>query len=53
MRWRWQGWFAQRGIKPGTRLNGIDMAPQPRPMTRENGFSGFAGGGARRSCVRG
>ncbi len=25
-----QGWFAQRGIKPGTRLNGIDKAPRPQ-----------------------
>jgi len=25
-----QGWFAQRGIKPGTRLGGIDRAPQPQ-----------------------
>ena len=23
------GWFAQRGIKPGTRLQGIDKAPRP------------------------
>ena len=25
-----QGWFAQRGIKPGTRLGGIDRAPRPQ-----------------------
>jgi uncharacterized membrane protein (UPF0127 family) len=25
-----QGWFAQRGIKPGTRLVGIDKAPRPQ-----------------------
>ena len=25
-----QGWFAQRGIKPGTRLGGIDKAPRPQ-----------------------
>ncbi len=24
------GWFAQRGIKPGTRINGIDKAPRPQ-----------------------
>ncbi|WP_265947870.1 DUF192 domain-containing protein [Dechloromonas sp. A34] len=24
------GWFAQRGIKPGTRLKGIDKAPRPQ-----------------------
>ena len=24
------GWFAQRGIKPGTKLNGIDKAPRPQ-----------------------
>ena len=24
------GWFAQRGIKPGTRLGGIDKAPRPQ-----------------------
>ena len=24
------GWFAQRGIKPGTRLQGIDKAPRPQ-----------------------
>jgi len=24
------GWFSQRGIKPGTRLKGIDKAPSPR-----------------------
>ena len=23
------GWFAQRGIKPGSKLNGIDKAPRP------------------------
>lgn len=23
------GWFAQRGIKPGTKLSGIDKAPRP------------------------
>jgi uncharacterized membrane protein (UPF0127 family) len=23
------GWFAQRGIKPGTKLGGIDKAPRP------------------------
>lgn len=23
------GWFAQRGLKPGTRLNGIEKAPRP------------------------
>jgi hypothetical protein len=25
-----EGWFAQRGIKPGTRLQGIDKAPRPQ-----------------------
>jgi len=25
-----QGWFAQRGIMPGARLNGIDKAPWPQ-----------------------
>ena len=25
-----QGWFAQRGIKPGVRLGGIDKAPRPQ-----------------------
>jgi hypothetical protein len=25
-----QGWFAQRGIKPGTRLGGIDRVPRPQ-----------------------
>ena len=25
-----KGWFAQKGIKPGTKLGGIDKAPQPR-----------------------
>jgi uncharacterized membrane protein (UPF0127 family) len=25
-----QGWFAQRGIQPGARLNGIDKAPGPQ-----------------------
>ena len=25
-----QGWFAKRGIKPGTRLGGIDRAPRPQ-----------------------
>lgn len=24
------GWFAQRGIKPGTKLKGIDKAPRPQ-----------------------
>ena len=24
------GWFAQRGIKPGTRLGGMDKAPVPQ-----------------------
>lgn len=24
------GWFAQRGIKPGMKLNGIDRAPRPQ-----------------------
>ena len=24
------GWFAQRGIKPGTRLGGIEKAPRPQ-----------------------
>ena len=24
------GWFAQRGLKPGTRLNGIQKAPRPQ-----------------------
>lgn len=24
------GWFAQRGLKPGTRLNGIEKAPRPQ-----------------------
>jgi len=24
------GWFAQRGIKPGLKLNGIDRAPRPQ-----------------------
>ncbi len=24
------GWFAQRGIKPGTRLGGIERAPRPQ-----------------------
>lgn len=25
-----QGWFAQKGIKPGVRLGGLDKAPPPR-----------------------
>ena len=25
-----EGWFAQRGIKPGFRLQGIDKAPRPQ-----------------------
>ena len=25
-----QGWFAQKGIKPGARIGGLDKAPQPR-----------------------
>jgi len=25
------GWFAQRGIKPGMKLNGIAKAPRPQP----------------------
>ena len=25
-----QGWFAQKGIKPGARLGGLDKAPAPR-----------------------
>lgn len=25
-----KGWFAQKGIKPGTKLGGIDKAPAPR-----------------------
>ena len=25
-----KGWFAQKGIKPGTKLNGIEKAPAPR-----------------------
>jgi uncharacterized membrane protein (UPF0127 family) len=25
-----QGWFAQKGIKPGARLGGLDRAPPPR-----------------------
>jgi uncharacterized membrane protein (UPF0127 family) len=25
-----QGWFAAKGIKPGTRLNGIEKAPPPQ-----------------------
>jgi uncharacterized membrane protein (UPF0127 family) len=25
-----KGWFAQKGIKPGSKLNGIDKAPRPR-----------------------
>lgn len=25
-----QGWFAQKGIKPGTRISGLDKAPPPR-----------------------
>ena len=25
-----QGWFAQKGIKPGARIGGIDKAPPPR-----------------------
>lgn len=25
-----RGWFAQRGIAPGSRLRGLDRAPQPR-----------------------
>ena len=25
-----RGWFAQRGIKPGARLGGLDKAPPPR-----------------------
>lgn len=25
-----KGWFAQKGIKPGARLSGIDKAPAPR-----------------------
>ncbi len=24
------GWFAQRGIKPGSKINGIDKAPRPQ-----------------------
>jgi uncharacterized membrane protein (UPF0127 family) len=24
------GWFAQRGIKPGAKLKGIDKAPRPQ-----------------------
>ena len=24
------GWFAQRGLKPGLKLNGIDKAPRPQ-----------------------
>ncbi len=24
------GWFAQRGIKPGTKISGIDKAPRPQ-----------------------
>jgi hypothetical protein len=24
------GWFAQRGIKPGVKLGGLDKAPRPR-----------------------
>jgi hypothetical protein len=24
------GWFAQRGIKPGVRLGGLDKAPRPQ-----------------------
>jgi hypothetical protein len=25
-----QGWFAQKGIKPGTKIGGLDKAPAPR-----------------------
>lgn len=25
-----RGWFAQRGIKPGARIGGLEMAPAPR-----------------------
>jgi uncharacterized membrane protein (UPF0127 family) len=25
-----KGWFAQKGIKPGSKLNGIDKAPRPQ-----------------------
>jgi len=25
-----RGWFAQRGIKPGARISGLDGAPEPR-----------------------
>jgi uncharacterized membrane protein (UPF0127 family) len=25
-----RGWFAQRGITPGTRLGGIERAPRPQ-----------------------
>ena len=25
-----QGWFAAKGIKPGTRISGIEKAPAPR-----------------------
>jgi uncharacterized membrane protein (UPF0127 family) len=25
-----QGWFAQKGVKPGARLGGLDKAPPPR-----------------------
>ena len=25
-----QGWFAQRGIKPGAKISGVDKAPPPR-----------------------
>ena len=25
-----KGWFAQKGIKPGTKLGGLDRAPAPR-----------------------
>lgn len=24
------GWFAQRGIKPGSKLGGLDKAPRPQ-----------------------
>ena len=25
-----QGWFAQKGIKPGAKIGGLDKAPAPR-----------------------
>jgi uncharacterized membrane protein (UPF0127 family) len=25
-----QGWFAQKGIKPGAKIGGLEKAPQPR-----------------------